>query len=82
MLDIFEKHGRENKNNYRYQFWQHENHPVLLDNKIMFNQRFNYLHLNPVKAGFVTEPHHWKYSSAIDYYTENEQGLLQLVRLD
>lgn len=82
MLDIFEKHGKVNKNNYRFQFWQHENHPVNLSNVDMFNQRFNYLHQNPVKAGFVNKPEDWLYSSAVDYYTKNEKGLLELVRLD
>jgi putative transposase len=33
----------------------------------MLNQRLDYLHQNPVEAGFVNEAEHWKYSSAIDY---------------
>jgi len=41
----------------------------------------NYLHENPVRAGFVTVAEHWQYSSAIDYYTEIEKGLLELVVL-
>ena len=40
-------------------------------------KRLQYLHENPVKAGFVTLPQEWKYSSAIDYYTECD-GLLKL----
>jgi putative transposase len=27
----------------------------------------DYIHSNPVEAGFVAEPEHWKYSSAMDY---------------
>jgi putative transposase len=30
-------------------------------------QKLNYIHQNPVVSGFVLEPWHWKYSSAIDY---------------
>lgn len=78
MLDIFEKNGRENKCNYRFQFWQYENHPILLDSEHKFQQRLDYLHQNPVRAGFVFEPQDWKYSSATDYYT-NLKGLLDLV---
>ena len=48
----------------------------------MYNQRINYLHENPVKAGFVSEPQDWTYSSAVDYYTANRKGLLDLIRLD
>lgn len=74
MLDLFEKNGLNNKSNfspdnYRDQFWEHENHPILLDSEIKFRQRFKYLHENPVRAGFVIEPQDWLYSSAIDYYT-------------
>jgi REP element-mobilizing transposase RayT len=69
MLDLFEKNGRKMKSNFRFQFWQHENHPVLLTSKEMYNQRFVYLHENPQRAGFVKQPQDWKHSSAIDYYT-------------
>ena len=81
-LIYFEKHGKANKSNYRFQFWQHENHPILLDNLKMYNQRLDYLHENPVRAGFVREPQEWLYSSAIDYYIPNSKGLLDLAGLD
>jgi putative transposase len=82
MQRIFEEKGLANKSNYRFQFWQHENHPVLLDTTAKYKQRLNYLHNNPVKAGFVTEPHHWYYSSAADYTTNSLRGLLDIVYLD
>ena len=82
MLDLFEKHGKANKSNYRFQFWQHENHPILLDNLKMYNQRLVYLHENPVRAGFVREPQEWLYSRAIDYYIPNGKGLLDSAGLD
>jgi REP element-mobilizing transposase RayT len=82
MLDIFEKHGEKNKANYRFQFWQHENHPILLDTAEKYYQRMDYLHFNPVKAGFVKEPHQWVYSSAIDYFDSKEKGLLDISFLE
>lgn len=63
------------------EFWQHENHPVLLDTNEMLEQRMNYLHENPVRAGFVSSPEQWLYSSAVDYYTLNGQGFVELVLL-
>lgn len=48
----------------------------------MYNQRIHDLHENPERAGFVKHPIDWKHSSAIDYYTEEGKGLLELVRLD
>ena len=82
MLDMFEKNGKKSSSNFRFQFWQHENQPILLNTKEMYEQRFVYLHENPNRAGFVNEPHEWKYSSAIDYYTQMGKGLLELVRFD
>jgi putative transposase len=78
MLNIFEMNGTLSKNNFRYQFRQVENHPILLDNdEVKFTQRMQYLHENPVRSGYVIEPQEWKYSSAIDLYT-NGKGLLTL----
>ncbi len=81
MLNLLEAEGKKSSSNYRFKLWQHENHPILLDSDVMFNQRLNYLHWNPVTAGFVSEPWHWKYSSAVDYMTD-QKGLLDLVMLD
>ena len=82
MLDLFEKNGNQQKNNLRFQFWQHENHPILLDTNEKLTQRMSYLHENPERAGFVRNPQDWNYSSAIDYYIESGKGLLEIVRLD
>ena len=81
MLNIFETEGKKSSSNFRFKFWEHENHPVQLDTDIVLNQKINYIHWNPVTAGFVAEPWYWKYSRAIDYMT-GEKGLLDLVRLE
>jgi putative transposase len=81
LLHTFETEGKRSSSNVKFKFWEHENHPVLLDTATAYNQRLNYLHFNPVKAGFVTEPWHWKYSSAVDYYG-GAGGLLELAILD
>jgi hypothetical protein len=39
-------------------------------------QKMDYIHYNPVASGFVLEPEHWKYSSAIDY--SGGKGLLEM----
>jgi putative transposase len=38
----------------------------------------DYLHENPVRAGFVSRPEQWLYISAIDYYVINGKGILDL----
>lgn len=66
ILDYFKKRGHANSQNEN-QFWQHGNHPVELSSNLLIDQKMTYLHNNPVMAGFVSEPHFWKYSSAMDY---------------
>lgn len=71
MIKIFNKAGKANSQNKVYQFWQHGNHPIELDTTETLEQKLEYLHNNPVTAEFVEKPHHWKYSSAIDYIGNN-----------
>ena len=80
MMPMFYSAGKYNPNNNDYQFWIQNNHPVQLSTPEMMQQRINYIHNNPVEAGFVCEPQHWKWSSAHDY-CGGTQGLLELVML-
>lgn len=81
LLNAFRFAGSSNNNNENFQFWQQDYHPITLDRGHIYQQRLDYLHENPVRAGIVWEPQHYKYSSAIDYY-HNSPGLLPVVRLD
>ncbi len=77
MLNIFSFVGKGNKNNKDYQFWQLNYHPVELNTSEKSDKRLRYLHDNPVRSGLVREAWHYKYSSAIDYHT-NEKDLLDI----
>jgi putative transposase len=46
------------------QFWFHTNHPIELYSPKVISQKADYIHNNPVKAGIVTQPEHYYYSSA------------------
>ena len=48
-------------------FWQHDLHPIWLRSPDVIEQKLNYIHMNPVKEGLVTEAHHYIYSSASAY---------------
>jgi len=76
MLWIFGREGKWNVNNKNYQFWQQHNHPIELSDATMARQRLDYLHNNPVEAGFVCEPEDYWYSSARDY--AGKKGLLEI----
>jgi len=76
MLFQFERAGKYNPNNEHYQFWQQGNHPIELWSKAVMDQKLNYIHNNPVVAGWVDEPQHYLYSSARDY--ADIKGLLDI----
>ena len=80
MMYMFERAGKRNSNNKDFQFWQQDNHPIELSNAGMLNQKLNYLHENPVRAGIVFEPQQYIYSSAVDYCT-NQHGRILIEHL-
>src|SRR5690606_22197148 len=67
LLWMFERAGSKSSNVKHSQLWQHHNHPVELWSIDVIEQKVSYIHNNPVVSGFVTQPEHWKYSSAYDY---------------
>ena len=66
-LWLFERAGKKNGNNSRYQFWVQNSHPIELSTNIMQEQRLNYIHNNPVEKGLVLQPEDYLYSSARNY---------------
>jgi putative transposase len=78
MLSMFEKAGENNSNNKHYQFWQQHNHPIVLNNADIFEQKLNYIHENPVQSGFVDNATDYPYSSARDYSDEKGMVFVEL----
>ena len=76
LLSMMERAGQQNKNNNSWQFWQQHNQPIELDTNKMMDQKLEYIHQNPVEAGFVSEPKNWIYSSALDY--SGQKGLIDI----
>jgi hypothetical protein len=42
----------------------------------VIDQKVDYIHFNPVVSGFVNEPEHWRYSSAVDY--SGGKGIIEI----
>ncbi|XWN38111.1 MAG: transposase [Balneola sp.] len=76
MIDMFMNAGINNGNNKDWQFWQQNNHPIELSSPLIADQKLEYLHFNPVVAGYVESPEYWLYSSGKDYY--GKKGLLDV----
>lgn len=76
---MFKRAAAKSSNVKNYQFWQHHNKPIELWSPEVIEQKADYIHNNPVEAGFVSEPIHWQYSSAIDY--SDGKGLIDIDHL-
>jgi hypothetical protein len=67
MLWLFKDEGLVNPNNTYYQFWQQDNHSIELDTNSILEQKLDYIHQNPVRAGICYAPEDYIYSSAGQY---------------
>ena len=79
ILKIFQSATFKHQRNSEYQFWTHENHAELIYSNKFIEQKLEYIHNNPVRAGIVEKPEDYKYSSAIDY--AGGKGLLNIEAL-
>ena len=64
MIKQFSYYGSLSSQKQERQFWNHGNHPFYLYSNKMIGQKIDYIHNNPVEAGFVNLPHEWRLSSA------------------
>lgn len=55
---------------WQFDFWEHA-----IRNDLDFTEKLNYIHQNPVRAGFVQKAEEWEYSS-VRWYTEMESCIV------
>ncbi len=67
MLAMMEQAAQTNSNVDKRQFWQQHNQPIELWSKDVLKQKMDYIHNNPVAAGFINDSDNWRLSSAVDY---------------
>jgi len=72
---VFRYHGKYNPNNEVFQVWQQYSHPKICYSPSFIMQKLDYIHWNPVKAGFVDRPEDYRYSSARNYLLRNDTVL-------
>ena len=70
-------HKLRHKEESEYQVWQEGSHPKQIQDDDMMWQKLEYIHMNPVKRGYVDDPMHWRYSSARNY--AGQEGLIEVV---
>lgn len=76
LMDKFSFEARKTKRAEKYKIWKDSNHAMNLTN-IDIMQKINYIHDNPVRAGWVEFPDEYLYSSARDY--AGRKGLVDIV---
>jgi REP element-mobilizing transposase RayT len=76
LLPIFQKIDPLYPNKSINRFWTEDNHPIELITNTFKDQKLDYIHQNPVRAGWVQKAEDWTYSSAVDY--AGGQGLLPI----
>jgi len=61
------------------QFWQRRFHDFNVWSQRKYDEKLNYMHLNPIKRALVQNPKDWPWSSW-SYYATGEQGLVRIDR--
>ncbi len=79
MLKRFSCFKKSYKKESTFQVWQEGYHPEMIINQDMFNQKTEYIHSNPVRAGLIEQAEDWKYSSLSNYI--DDSGLLPIVKI-
>jgi REP element-mobilizing transposase RayT len=76
LLYMFSYYAKRTMANDFFKVWTGNNHPEALYSDSFLKTKLNYIHENPVRAGLVSEPSQYLYSSAGDY--EGNKGLIEI----
>ncbi|MFZ6052734.1 transposase [Flavobacteriales bacterium DA487] len=82
MLNLFSFAAKTSSKHKEYRLWQAGNHAIGLYSEKFVWDKINYIHNNPVRAGFVKRIEDWKYSSAANYMELNDLVLEEVIRLN
>lgn len=67
ILERFKLATETHSRNKNYQFWQLSNHAEEIYSEKFMWSKIDYIHFNPVRAGIVSSPQDYIYSSASNY---------------
>lgn len=67
LLRTFSFFAKKSKRHTHYKVWKNGFHPKIMDRNRKIEATFNYIHYNPVAAGYVRNEHEWIHSSASAY---------------
>ncbi|MBK6750717.1 MAG: transposase [Acidobacteria bacterium] len=61
---LFKLRGETRERNHKHSVWQHHPDSLEIFGEDTFHQKVEYIHQNPVRAGFVDDPLKYRFSSA------------------
>lgn len=61
---LFKLRGEMRERNHRHSVWQHHPDSLEIFGEETFKQKVAYIHQNPVRAGMVSDPSEYRFSSA------------------
>ena len=70
MLNKFAYEAKRSGRASKFKVWKDGFHPITLDDNLKIEQRLNYIHYNPIEAGFIAHERDWLNSS----YRAYEEG--------
>lgn len=76
LLHMFRFYANRTNQNKEFKIWTGDNHPEEIYSKEFFITKLNYIHENPVRAGWVQRPDDYIYSSASNY--ETGKGIFEI----
>ncbi|HRI03038.1 MAG TPA: transposase [Pyrinomonadaceae bacterium] len=76
--------GEVRERNHKHSVWQHHPDSLEIFGEDTFRQKADYIHMNPVRAGFVDDPLKYRFSSARLWAdrSENEPLLTDHLKID
>jgi putative transposase len=77
MLHQFKYYASRHSRNENYQLWEHDSYFIELSTPAFTQQEIDYIHDNPVKAGWVYKAEDYVFSSASNY-----SGIDQIIDVD
>jgi putative transposase len=77
LLDELRFYKERHKLDQEFQLWQEGSHPQQIQCGEMMLQKLQYIHNNPLRRGYVSDPTHWLYSSARNY-----AGLSSMIEIE
>jgi uncharacterized Fe-S cluster-containing MiaB family protein len=80
MLERFKSATATHSRNKNYQFWQYENHVEEIYTEHFLWSKLDYIHMNPVRAGIVSNIEDYIYSSSSNYV--NGTGIIEIELLE